>query len=409
METHQYCPQWAFDGDDYKPVEPGGLRPWGSPAAHTGPVLADLQSSALVERDGVVYRRNRVLIPRLLKGDLPVALPSEPAPSCTWLGPRIPNALLRTILAWFHKHRAGECQGKLFYHPARREWDFEPLPQLTPHGMTTKECPDDPRTAEILGRRGRQGWALNGTVHHHCSISAFQSGTDESDEESSNGLHITIGKLNAPVADWHARYVNKKCTYQNLPIEAWIETPDLQLTELPPYPEAWDSIFVPRTYQSPVRVVEKVVEKVEKVKEEKKKKSSRSQDITEELLVFFFESYLEISQDTTRLDLEAPENDWDDCIQTMEFYMPRCKELDDLEQFGGDWINETGVHPVLRMDQLENTFFNVRYHYPDPPPEDSPLVPRIKRLLTLHGEPKERARIRALRTASYAIFQLRNS
>jgi hypothetical protein len=45
-----------------------------------------------------------------------------------------------------------------------------------------------------------------GTVHHHCSSSAFQSGTDHSDELSREGLHFTIGNLDKPFdLDIHAR------------------------------------------------------------------------------------------------------------------------------------------------------------------------------------------------------------
>ena len=45
-----------------------------------------------------------------------------------------------------------------------------------------------------------------GTVHHHCSTSAFQSGTDEADETNREGFHFTIGNLDKEDIDIHFRW-----------------------------------------------------------------------------------------------------------------------------------------------------------------------------------------------------------
>ncbi len=37
------------------------------------------------------------------------------------------------------------------------------------------------------------------SAHHHCSASAFQSGTDEENERGQDGLHITVGRMLAGV------------------------------------------------------------------------------------------------------------------------------------------------------------------------------------------------------------------
>jgi hypothetical protein len=49
-------------------------------------------------------------------------------------------------------------------------------------------------------------WLYFGTVHHHCSASAFQSSTDEQNEWNQDGLHITVGKMDGERHDLHARF-----------------------------------------------------------------------------------------------------------------------------------------------------------------------------------------------------------
>lgn len=49
-------------------------------------------------------------------------------------------------------------------------------------------------------------WLYFGTVHHHCSASAFQSSTDEQNEWNQDGLHITVGRMDQERHDLHARF-----------------------------------------------------------------------------------------------------------------------------------------------------------------------------------------------------------
>ena len=55
-------------------------------------------------------------------------------------------------------------------------------------------------------------WLYFGTVHHHCSASAFQSSTDEQNEWNQDGLHLTVGRMDADQHDVHARlYLDGNC------------------------------------------------------------------------------------------------------------------------------------------------------------------------------------------------------
>ena len=46
-----------------------------------------------------------------------------------------------------------------------------------------------------IGSEG-DGWQMVGTIHSHCDFSAFHSGTDEADEASFDGVHLTFGHVN---------------------------------------------------------------------------------------------------------------------------------------------------------------------------------------------------------------------
>jgi PRTRC genetic system protein A len=52
------------------------------------------------------------------------------------------------------------------------------------------------------------GWTMIGDIHSHSSMSAFHSGTDQGDEESFDGLHITFGNLNSELISISASIVS---------------------------------------------------------------------------------------------------------------------------------------------------------------------------------------------------------
>jgi len=58
-------------------------------------------------------------------------------------------------------------------------------------------------------------------VHHHCSTSAFQSGTDEADEVDREGIHFTVGNLNTDEFDLHCRITIGAC-HSDIPAGTYI-------------------------------------------------------------------------------------------------------------------------------------------------------------------------------------------
>jgi len=90
----------------------------------------------------------------------------------------------------------------LFYDTkAEQPWSWWLPPQQT-NGMTVKSSPNDPK---YKAQRAEYPDLMLGTVHHHCTASAFQSGTDEADEINREGMHFTIGHLDKNVFDLHFR------------------------------------------------------------------------------------------------------------------------------------------------------------------------------------------------------------
>lgn len=124
-----------------------------------------------------------------------------------WKGNPIPFKMWQDITDWcvlsYEKFKS-ETLVFLYYDLGNKKspWSFWIPPQIT-NGMTVKSNPDSKFFKE---ERKNFPDTMFGTVHHHCSSSAFQSGTDHSDELDREGLHFTIGNLNQPFdLDVHVR------------------------------------------------------------------------------------------------------------------------------------------------------------------------------------------------------------
>lgn len=132
-----------------------------------------------------------------------------------YLGPKIAPELWHQILSffrWTHKEMQSECQVRLYVNLKLGSWAAWAFPQQARTGMTARELPvqESPEQARIRfaqwNSEPSDDWLYFGTVHHHCSASAFQSSTDEQNEWNQDGLHITVGKMDEERHDIHARF-----------------------------------------------------------------------------------------------------------------------------------------------------------------------------------------------------------
>jgi hypothetical protein len=132
----------------------------------------------------------------------------ETEASFDWQGPKITTlewAKMMAFFEWTWETEKSEAQVRWYVHPTHgwRCWAF---PQKGGTSMTTKEIEGHPKAIEQRAQfPSSDGWLYFMTVHHHCAMTAFQSGTDANDEKGVDGIHITIGKVDEPKRDIHIR------------------------------------------------------------------------------------------------------------------------------------------------------------------------------------------------------------
>ncbi|MDO8598977.1 MAG: hypothetical protein Q7S02_02625, partial [bacterium] len=105
----------------------------------------------------------------------------------------IPAHQMTQIITFFRRVarlHAAEALILLYYREAERRYELLCPEQVVTGGSIKYDGLDDP-----------PGLRLVGSVHSHVYMAAFHSGTDEADEATFDGLHITVGKLNQPAVD----------------------------------------------------------------------------------------------------------------------------------------------------------------------------------------------------------------
>ncbi len=131
---------------------------------------------------------------------------TETSSNFQWSGPRMTPEMWAEIMAffqWTYKEHKSEAQVRLFVHPDKG-WMAWAFPQKGGTSLTTKEVENEDSKKQ-RAEQIPEGYIAFGTIHHHCSISAFQSSTDTDDEKNVDGLHITIGNIDKEQFTMHAR------------------------------------------------------------------------------------------------------------------------------------------------------------------------------------------------------------
>jgi hypothetical protein len=132
-----------------------------------------------------------------------------------YTGPKFTPEMWHPILSffrWTHEQHQSECQVRLYVNVKLGRWGAWAFPQAARTGMTAKELPvkESPEQAKVRfafwQSEPSDDWLYFGTVHHHCSASAFQSSTDEQNEWNQDGLHITSGKMDQERHEVDARF-----------------------------------------------------------------------------------------------------------------------------------------------------------------------------------------------------------
>lgn len=176
----------------------------------------------------------------LWEGDIAPILDEAKEVDLHWKGGKIPARILWECLAWFRKVNekySSEAQARLGYNPETKEWCWTAFPQYVVAGLYSKEIPTDELTAEQNAMRLRAtkemadgGFMEAGTIHSHCDAGAFASGTDDKDEISQNGIHITLGNISSEQPEIHGRVVFRKIKY-TIHWEDWLNNAPADLPE----------------------------------------------------------------------------------------------------------------------------------------------------------------------------------
>lgn len=185
------------------------------------------------------------------KGYVPyTAVPAGKA-TMEWEGGKLSSALWHQICAFFEWTQAefkSEGQVRLFYNRENRKWAAWAFPQECA-GMTTKELPDDPQTA-IQRTQFPPPWELMGTVHHHCTMNAFQSGTDTHNESTQEGVHITVGGVSTDEYSVHGRVIVRANQYE-INWAEWFHLPEALRAALPLIPVKMHGELLTGSLKSP--------------------------------------------------------------------------------------------------------------------------------------------------------------
>ncbi len=138
-----------------------------------------------------------------------------------YAGPKFTPELWHQVLSffrWTHKEMQSESQVRLYVNHQLGRWGSWAFPQEARTGMNARELPtqETPEQARVRFASWQSepsdDWLYFGTVHHHCSASAFQSSTDEQNEWNQDGLHLTVGRMDAEQHELHARlYLDGHC------------------------------------------------------------------------------------------------------------------------------------------------------------------------------------------------------
>ena len=153
-----------------------------------------------------------------------------------YTGPKFTPEMWHQVLSffrWTYKEMDSESQVRLYVNLKLGRWGAWAFPQEAGTGMNAREIPTQETPEQAVARFASWGakpsgdWRYFCTVHHHCSASAFQSGTDEENERNQDGLHLTVGRIDADRHDLHARfYLAGNCFEPDLSL-FWPVEPEL--------------------------------------------------------------------------------------------------------------------------------------------------------------------------------------
>lgn len=143
--------------------------------------------SFIVAKNGFYIVRENVLFRTCVKMSGEIYELDEQRESISWKMEKLPFKLIQDSLDFFravYDKYSAEAAVLITHDFETDTWGLE-VPEQEVSGASV-----DYKTEIMEGRRD-----IVGTIHSHCMMSAFHSGTDTSDECNFDGIHITLGKV----------------------------------------------------------------------------------------------------------------------------------------------------------------------------------------------------------------------
>ena len=133
-----------------------------------------------------------------------------------WTGKKISLGEIQKVMSffvWQFKTYKTESQLRIL-RDSKGNFIFVPFHQYIETGLQSNEIKDSKENIELTEKYLKEGFHFFGSIHHHCSSSAFQSSTDYNDEIKINGFHFTIGNLDNDIFSLHGRFVFRGVCYK---------------------------------------------------------------------------------------------------------------------------------------------------------------------------------------------------
>ena len=155
----------------------------------------------VVSGDGIFLKKKLDLVDSLTKVDKISILPEVKSYARLNI-PKLTGIKFAKVIGFlsevYEEHSAEGCI-LLFYNQKNKRFKLE-VPEQTVSGASVNYEPMSIDDYELIG-----------TIHSHANFGAFHSGTDTDDEESFDGLHITVGHI----ADSKNEYSMSACVVIN--------------------------------------------------------------------------------------------------------------------------------------------------------------------------------------------------
>lgn len=109
--------------------------------------------------------------------------------------PKVPGRIIGQALTFFRKVFSkyhAEAYVTLLFSSKLQQYRLWCPKQKVSMSSVNYDRTDQPSFED----RTANDWQMVGTIHSHCDFSAYHSGTDEFDESTFDGVHITLGHVN---------------------------------------------------------------------------------------------------------------------------------------------------------------------------------------------------------------------